>query len=53
MPKSKLRKDHKRKVENWKQKNTNLTNSFNKKLREALTNKDESSTDDTVKIQTK
>jgi hypothetical protein len=36
MAKSKLRKNHKQKVQSWKQKNDNITKSFNKKLREAI-----------------
>jgi hypothetical protein len=36
MPKSKLRKNHKQKVEAWKTKNANITKQFNNKLREAL-----------------
>ena len=43
MPKSKLRKNHKQKVEAWKTKNANITKQFNNKLREALkANKPES-----------
>jgi len=50
MPKSKLRKNHKQKVQAWKQKNDNITKSFNKKLREALQSKRE---DESVKIEVK
>ena len=39
MPKSKLRKNHKQKVQAWKQKNDNITKSFNKQLREAIQSK--------------
>lgn len=36
MPKSKLRKNHKQKVDAWKKKNENITRQFNNKLREAI-----------------
>jgi hypothetical protein len=36
MPKSKLRKNHKQKVQAWKQKNENITKQFNNKLRAAI-----------------
>ena len=36
MAKSKLRKNHKQKVEAWKKKNENITKQFNNKLREAI-----------------
>ena len=36
MAKSKLRKNHKQKVDAWKKKNDNITKSFNNKLREAI-----------------
>ena len=36
MPKSKLRKNHKQKVDAWKKKNENITKQFNNKLREAI-----------------
>ena len=36
IPKSKLRKNHKQKVDAWKKKNENITRQFNNKLREAI-----------------
>jgi hypothetical protein len=36
MGKSKLRKNHKQKVEAWKKRNGDITKQFNNKLREAL-----------------
>lgn len=36
MTKSKLRKNHKQKVEAWKKKNEDITRQFNNKLRAAI-----------------
>jgi len=51
MPKSKLRKNHKQKVQAWKTKNEQITARFNNKLREAI--KAQSDKQDEIKIQTK
>jgi hypothetical protein len=51
MPKSKLRKNHKQKVEAWKTKNEQITKSFNKKLREALLSNKPDSENGGVRIQ--
>ncbi len=36
MPKSKLRKNHKQKVDAWKKKNENITRQFNNLLRKSI-----------------
>jgi hypothetical protein len=36
MPKSKLRKNHKQKVDAWKKKNENVTRQFNNLLRKSI-----------------
>ena len=52
MPKSKLRKNHKQKVDACKKKNENITKQFNNKLREAIASQKASTPENQeVKIQ--
>jgi flagellar hook-basal body complex protein FliE len=53
MPKSKLRKNHKQKVQAWKQKNDNITKSFNKQLREAIAKTNSTQSEGQVQLKVK
>ena len=53
MPKSKLRKNHKQKVQAWKQKKDNITKSFNKQLREAISKTNSNQSEGQVQLKVK
>jgi hypothetical protein len=53
MPVSKNRKNHKQKVQAWKQKNDNITKSFNKQLREAIAKTNSTQSEGEVQLKVK